>query len=321
MKRIGRVLARAVGTPVAFVVRWLLRLSGQKAGIALVYHAIDEQAGDPDLELVPATASSVFEGHLRYLSRHYRIVRAGELLAAVSERRRGERYPVAITFDDDLRCHVAVALPILERVGVPATFFLTGASLERPFSFWWERLERAFDQGVPDVAELMSAAYRGTQPSVLELGMVVQQLGSEARATVDARLAEVAGADPPDAGLRAADVRRLLRARMEIGFHTLRHDNLTMLTDDELASAMEEGLEALERVAEVPVQIICYPYGRADERVANAARAARFLAGFTTRRAAVRPGDDPLLNGRIGPSNLPGVFAAQLVVALLRRSK
>jgi peptidoglycan/xylan/chitin deacetylase (PgdA/CDA1 family) len=33
-------------------------------------------------------------------------------------------------------------MPVLERHVAPATFFLNGASLERPFAFWWERLQR-----------------------------------------------------------------------------------------------------------------------------------------------------------------------------------
>ncbi|MBA3401020.1 MAG: polysaccharide deacetylase family protein [Actinobacteria bacterium] len=319
-KRIGEAVARVVGTPVAHVVLLVLRLSGRKAGIALMYHAVDEQAGDAGRELVPAVASSVFEGQIRHLKRRYRVVRAGDLPAAIAERRRGERYPVAITFDDDLRCHVAVALPILERVGVLATFFLTGVSLVHPFSFWWERLQRALDQGVSNLAELVGAADVGTCSNAHELVMFVQQLGPESRATVEARLAGVAGIDPPDAGLRAADVRKLVEAQMEVGFHTLRHDNLSLLSDDMLAKAMEDGRGSLEEVVGGPLQIICYPYGYVDERVANAARVARFVSGFTTKRVAVTPGSDPLQIGRWGPSaNSPGALAAQLVVALVRR--
>ncbi len=285
-----------------------------------MYHAIDEHAGNVDRELVPAIASSVFEKQLRHLKRHYRVVRAGDLLAAIAERRRGERYPAAITFDDDLRCHVAVTLPILERVDVPATFFLTGASLERPFSFWWERLQRALDQDVANPATLIGMPETDARADAHQLDIFVQQLGPEARARVEAQLAEVAGDDPPDAGLRAADVRRLVDARMEIGFHTLRHDNLVLLSDDMLASAMKDGRDALEEVVGDRLQVVCYPYGHVDERVANAARAAQFVAGFTTKRGAVTPGNDPLLTTRLGPSaDSAGVLAAQLVVALARR--
>ncbi len=60
-KRTGWALARVLGVPVAFGMRWLLRLSSRKGGIVLMYHGVDDPPGDPD-ELVPAMASSVFEG-------------------------------------------------------------------------------------------------------------------------------------------------------------------------------------------------------------------------------------------------------------------
>jgi peptidoglycan/xylan/chitin deacetylase (PgdA/CDA1 family) len=283
-----------------------------------MYHAVDERPDGRSQELMPAMRPALFEWQLRHLGRHYRLVRAPDLPAAVAARRRGERYPVALTFDDDLRCHVAVTLPILQRADATATFFLTGASLDEPFSFWWERLGRALDLGVANVAELIGVP-AGTTTSDNDLVLFVQRLGEEARTAVEARLADVAGADPPDAGLRAADVVSLVEAGMDVGFHTLRHHNLTLLPDDALASAMEEGREALEEVTGVPLQTFCYPYGFVDDRVADAACAAGFVAGFTCEQVAVATADHPLLIGRVGASvGAAGIFAAQLVVALFR---
>ena len=155
----------------------------------------------------------------------------------------------------------------------------------------------------------------GGRPSVAELGAFVRQLDSEAREAVDSRLPEVAGADPSDAGLRVADVRRLVEAGNEVGFHTLRHDNLVLLPDDALAVAMVEGREALETAVGTVLETICYPYGYVDERVANAARAAGFAAEFTTENTRT-PDGDPLRTGRLGPPLDHGIFAAKLVAAL-----
>ncbi len=282
-----------------------------------MYHGVEDRPGDPG-DLVPALATETFEKQIRHLQRKYRVVPASEFLAAVDQRRRGERFPVALTFDDDLRCHVATVLPIFERYGVKATFFLTGASLEHPRSFWWERLERAFVLGAPNLPGVVGVPDTGSRPTVSELGAFVRQLDSESRAAVDGRLAELAGTDPRDAGLRVADVHRLVAAGMEIGFHTLRHDNLVLLPDDELAAAMVEGREALEKVVGTPLKTICYPYGYADERVANAARAAGFAAGFTIENTPKLDGD-PLRTRRLGAPLDPGVFSTKLVAALALR--
>ncbi|MDP9227052.1 MAG: hypothetical protein M3P18_25045 [Actinomycetota bacterium] len=94
----------------AAVVGSLLRLSARRAGIALVYHGVALRTGDTNLELVAPHGVDIFEAEMRHLARTYRVVSAAELLDAVARRRRGERFPIAVTFDDDLASHVSLAL-------------------------------------------------------------------------------------------------------------------------------------------------------------------------------------------------------------------
>jgi peptidoglycan/xylan/chitin deacetylase (PgdA/CDA1 family) len=303
---------------------WVTRFSGRRSGLALMYHAVGEPPGDPSRELVPAHATTLFEAQLRHLERHYRVVPASELLAAAAGRRRGGRLPVAITFDDDLESHRSVAMPVLKRMRLPATFFLSGASLSRPSDFWWERLQRAIDRGVdvtPALAAAPAAARAASavaeQPGAIhELAMAIQLLPPARRDEVSGALASLAGSGPSQAGLRAEDVQALADAGFEVGFHTLRHDYLPGLGDSELAAAMRDGGGELERVAG-PVRSIAYPHGGADRRVADAAREAGYSYGFTGSGEAVRPETDPLLIGRIEPSfESVGHFAIQVSRAL-----
>jgi peptidoglycan/xylan/chitin deacetylase (PgdA/CDA1 family) len=319
-KRVLRVVARTVGVPVGVVAVLILRLSGRKAGVALMYHSVDERIGDPVLELVPPHGARLFERQIRYVSRAYEVVPAGRLFEAARARRRGQRFPLAITFDDDLACHATVALPILRRSGATATFFLSGASLDRPFAFHYERLQRAFNKGVPEIPALVTGDPDATEPSrIHELGLLLEMMSPDERDAAATRLAHVVGPDPPDAGIRVEHVRDLTEAGMTIGFHTYRHDSLTHLTDDRLTQAMQTGRDALAEAAGSAVEVIGYPHGRADERVADAARAAGFHAGFTTRHDPVTPESDPLLLGRVGPSRRSvGALALELVFTLLK---
>jgi peptidoglycan/xylan/chitin deacetylase (PgdA/CDA1 family) len=196
-----------------------------------------------------------------------------------------------------------VTLPILRRESGTGTFFLSGASLERPFSFWYERLQHAFDERVPGLAALVTGIEGATEPTgIHELGLLVERLSQDDRDAVARRLLDALGSDPPDAGIRHDQVRQLAEGGMTVGFHTLRHDSLSWIPDDRLEAAMFDGREALEAAAGRPVTTIGYPHGRADERVAAAASRAGYEAGFTTLEVAVTPFSDPLLQGRIGPS-------------------
>lgn len=311
MKRLLLTLPAPLRALGVRLVELLLRLSARRAGIVLVYHGLAERAPDLDRDVVPAHEVSLFESQLRYALRRYRVVAASEILEAVRSRRRGERYPLAVTFDDDLASHVSTAMPALERLGVPATFFLCGASLEQPHAFWWERLERAVELGV-DLAPVSGEA---ATPHALALR--IEEASPQERAETARRLGELVGDDPPSSGLRADGVRALAGAGFEIGFHTLRHDRLPPLSDDELAAALTDGRSALEEAAGRRLTSIAYPHGRADERVARAARTAGFELGFTGAGEPVRADSDPMLLPRIEPAFTDvRAFAGQLAWAL-----
>lgn len=306
---------------VARVLAWAARWSRRRAGVAVVYHGVAERTGDPAREMVPPHGRRLFEAQARHLAACYRVVPAGDLPSAVAARRRGERFPVSITFDDDLRSHLQLAVPVLQRLGVPATFFLSGASLGGPRAFWWERLQAAVDANLPVAALLPAGLAPGDRTSIHELGTAIDRLPPDERDAVAERLRSALGADPSDSGLRASDVAALAAGGFEVGFHTLRHDRLPRLDDAALVRALDDGRTALAAIVGRELRTIAYPYGDADGRVAAAARAANYTTGFTTLPVAVRPGDDRLLLGRVEPSfRSAGRFALRLLVTLLRRA-
>ena len=304
--------------------RLRLRVSDAPRGLVLVYHAVADRTGDRATEIVPPHAADLLAEHVRHLKRHFRIVESAAILEAAAARGRGDRPPVAITFDDDLPSHVRLAAPVLERHGVRATFFLTGAGLDGPVTFWWERLQRAFDRGLGahDRARLAAAAgipavdLEGPE-AIRRASRAVQALGD--REAAKAVIAELAGPDPQDSGLSEADIRRLIDGGHAIGFHTLRHDRLPVLDDEHLAAAMTDGRERLAAIAG-PLRQIAYPHGRADARVAAATRSAGFELGFTTEWRPVRRDDDPHLIGRLEPPFAPAArFAGQVAATLGER--
>lgn len=286
-----------------------------------MYHSVAEIPGDLDREIVPAHGSRLFASQVRHLTQRFRVVRADQLQASAQARRRGQRFPVAITFDDDLHCHKEVVLPILASSRATATFFLTGSSLYAPFALWWERLQRAVDAGV-DVSRVANVWARvGRGRSIHEVGREIEGMSPSERDRISTEFAAALGPDPPDSGLRAEGIQALVDRGMKVGFHTLRHDPLPPLDDEQLEQAMTNGRAELETVLGERLTTIAYPHGHADARVAAAARAAGFEFGFTTRVEPVGASSDSLLLGRLGPSyRSTGHFALQLLRLLLRRS-
>ena len=290
-------VARLVGVPTAVVLCHAGRLSSKKLALALVYHSLADRDGDPATELVAPHGVASFRAHLRLARRCFKVIPASQLVPAMSRRRRGGRFPLAVTFDDDLSSHRIAASAMVE-LGLTATFFLTGATLDGPRGFWWQLLQACYDLGLGGPA----SAIVGVEDAGLHaVALTIQHMPRCDREGVTARLRELLAGGEPEASLQADDVRALVASRAEIGFHTLRHDYLPELPDDALEVAVSEGRDRLESAAGEPIRTIAYPHGGTDRRVAAAAGRAGFELGFAGEPSAIRLEDDPLLLARIEP--------------------
>jgi peptidoglycan/xylan/chitin deacetylase (PgdA/CDA1 family) len=317
----------AVRFAFARVLRVRARRSAARVGAVLVYHRIGPAVAIPEVEVDPGVSPEGFAGQLEHLRRQYRVVPASGILDAASRRQPGQRLPVAITFDDDLSSHVDEARPALRRAGVPATFFLCGASLREAHTFWWEDLQRAIDgrliqpDALPHVRETdLAAALERVPFAIRRVASAIERLEPARRADVAAALSAAAGPAPADSGIRVSGVRAVVEAGCEIGFHTLRHESLHRLSDAELEEALREGRDRLATAAGRPLELVAYPHGKGDPRVAAAARRAGFALGFTTVEGMVGPDTDPHLVPRIAPAPSPGGLALELARAFTNRA-
>ena len=279
------------------------RQSKRQLGLVLIYHQVGPGSGDPRCDLVPQLDLGIFEAQLAYLLRRYELVPLSELLSRVTEAERGDRLPVALTFDDDLQTHAQYVAPVLEDAEIPATFFLTGASLCGYGSYWWRDLQRAADRGgrewaqlVREIGQTAASASRGT--GLHALARAIETMPPEKHDRVRDRIRAAAGDTHADGQLTPGEIERIA-ASFEIGFHTAGHYNLQTLTDGYLKDALTDGLPQLRTVAGSRVTSIAYPHGRADRRIAMAAKEAGFELGFVSSGGPIRGGDDPLLLDRI----------------------
>lgn len=311
-------MRRALRRPAGAALATALRASDAKIGLALCYHRVGDPPGRAGWALVPALGTKLFTAQLRHVRARYRLVRAGELAEAIATRRRGQRFPLAVTFDDDLAVHAGQTAPLLRQLGVPATFFLGGAALDGPRPFFWEALQAALDAGMaPDDPLLPPVDDPGGPGGPRRLAEAIRARSPGEREALTAALLERGDAAEP--GLREDGVRALAAAGFEIGFHTRDHEALDGLDDAALERALTDGRERLAAIAGGPLDTIAYPFGIADARVAGAARAAGYEAGFTLDARAITSAGDPLLMGRFQPSfATAGYTAAELGRGLAR---
>jgi peptidoglycan/xylan/chitin deacetylase (PgdA/CDA1 family) len=281
-----------------------VRRSHKHVGLVLMYHAIGPVSGDPRSDIVPTLASSTFREQLEHLASHYEVVPLGQLRERISARRSGDRLPVAITLDDDLASHIEYAAPALDKLGLPATFFLTGRTLKGPAPFWWQDLQSVADRdnGALNVLRTQLAPrwpWLADADDIRDVAATIEQLAAGDRDEIAARLRELAEDDTVDRGLEAGSVTELAQAGFEVGFHTRRHQSLPLLSDAELREALRDGLAELQEVTRSRPVTIAYPYCRADLRVASAAADAGFETGVVCAGGPARLSQAPLLMDRL----------------------
>jgi peptidoglycan/xylan/chitin deacetylase (PgdA/CDA1 family) len=80
----------------------------------------------------------VFESYCRFFKRHFKVVPLRELVAKLESSAPLNR-ELAITFDDGYRDNFENAAPVLERLGLPATFFIVTQWMGTDVVPWWDR--------------------------------------------------------------------------------------------------------------------------------------------------------------------------------------
>lgn len=264
-------------------------------------------------ELRPSEpTAAIFEQRMRWIRAQFNVLPLGEAVAGLKRGSLPER-PLAITFDDGYADNHDVALPILSKLGLPATFFVATGYLDggRMFN---DTVIESVRQARGDALDLVavglglhavgSADARNTAIDAI-LGQV-KRLPHAERERAVAAIVEVAGATPPDDLMMTSDqVAALDRAGMEIGGHTVTHPILATLPEVDAEREIRDGRQRLKDIIGKPIQLFAYPNGKPHvDYTANHARILRelgFDGAVSTAWGTSSPGDDPFQVPRFTP--------------------
>lgn len=178
----------------------------------------------------------------------------------------------AITFDDGYADNHDVALPILQRHGLSATFFIAVGFLDggRMFNDTVIETVRRCRQPMLDLTllglgrhDLQSLeAKRQAIPALLN--QIKYQPLAQRRETVNA-LADIAKVTlPDDLMMTRQQVKALHEAGMGIGAHTVHHPILARLERREAEQEIADSREYLQALLGVPVTLFAYPNGQPE---------------------------------------------------------
>ncbi len=212
---------------------------------------------------------------------------------------------LAITFDDGYADNQEIALPILQRHALPATFFVATGFLDGG-RMWNDTVieclrhttRASIDVEALGVSGLPTGSVVERRAAIARLIPLIKYKDLAARVTVLEALHRACGSPALSNALmmRSAQVRSLHAAGMEIGAHTVNHPILTALPDDEARRELQQGRDALQQLIQTPVVTLAYPNGRPgtdyDQRHVAIARGLGFQQAVTTAVGVASAGDD-----------------------------
>ncbi len=292
--------------------RLISHLPDQRLSV-LAYHRVLSapdplRAGDPTVE--------AFEARMRWVASTYNVLPLLDAVRALRDNRLPAR-ALCVTFDDGYADNHDLALPVLRKLGLPATFFVTTGYLEGACMFNDAVIEAVRSAPGPtlDLRDLGFglAAVGSDERRGHTVGRILGQLKYELprqRHKVALAIVKRAGISPPRGLMMTAEqVKALCIAGMEIGAHTVTHPILAGISLDRAREEMARSRAHLERITGGPIRLFAYPNGHPgrDYRREHAtlAREIGFEAAVTSARGAARPGGDVYQLPRFTPWDRP----------------
>ncbi|MBT8080887.1 MAG: polysaccharide deacetylase family protein [Gammaproteobacteria bacterium] len=311
MKRLIALLLRA--TFVLHIVRFLNR---KKVTILMLHGVAGDHADAGWAPLWPRMTPERLDLVLSQLGRHYRFVSIDDAVDMLAGRTPALHNALVLTFDDGYRNNLTEALPVLEKHGVPATFYIATGFVETGESYWIDRLDYAL-QKAPDEARLvdaageahdlrgldregLAAAYRRMRLAVKnsvaddeQMLAAFDRISGQLEEAADASISDIIDTDPYVSVASWQELREAAaRGGVEIGSHTVNHCRLTGIDAHSVAQQLTDSMQHLEQRVGEGCRHFCYPNGNYDADVAGQVRAAGYASAVTTENGLNAVGDD-----------------------------
>lgn len=280
----GNRLAKAAGN--------ILSPGGDRARlIVFCYHQVLEKRdplrpGEPD--------EAQFLNDVRLINSVFNVlpfVEAARKLKAGSLPKRS----ACITFDDGYANNFELAAPILQSVGVPATFFIAGGAVDT--GVMWN------DLVIESVSRSGSKDEKGNLAAILG-GLKYRPMADRWDAAVEMYRNSV-GSDLPRLMMTRDMVAGLARQGFEIAGHTINHPILKELSDDDARREIEDCATWIRDITGDAPTSFAYPNGVPGQDYTSAhsamVREAGFEAAASTQWALAHRGSDSFSIPRVGP--------------------
>jgi peptidoglycan/xylan/chitin deacetylase (PgdA/CDA1 family) len=185
-------------------------------------------------------------------------------------------YSFALTFDDGFENNYSIAVPILNDLGLPATFYVTTQFIDENSMSWIDRIEACLE--ITPEAQLSFPwdvnryELKNTRDKLEFLDYLRSRVKQDKTIDQDELASSIcsqcgideiqSSSDPLDRKMSWQQVREISEnERFIVGGHTHRHANMNFLTHDELETEVLTSIRLLREKADIHPRHYSYPEG------------------------------------------------------------
>lgn len=248
----------------------------------LAYHRIYDVPSDYpfDLGLISATAE-VFEQQMRILKKDFIPITIKQLVDHINKEKALPRNAIMITFDDGFDDNYYNAYPILKKLDMPATFFVSTDFVESNEAIWFERLAYFFYRVEAlsiyikqlDLELTLTSSLLSRREAYGILVEAIKLVENSIRIEILNELYIEYG-DPYNSISEEASkyskpmtwnqLQQMADDGFDIGAHSVTHPVLSKLTMEELSFELNESKVRLEEKINTEVLSTAYPVGQSE---------------------------------------------------------
>ncbi|MCG5497546.1 polysaccharide deacetylase family protein [Ectothiorhodospira variabilis] len=288
----------------------------------LIFHQV---LSEPDPFRPEALDAVTFDWQIALLAQHFNLLPLPEAIDRLRDGTLPSR-AACVTFDDGYADNATVALPILDKYRVPATFFISTGYLDGG-RMWHDTVIEAVRLMETDLLDLsdslgqrfLTGSIHEKRRSTRRLIALLKNLDPMDRdALIQQIIRPVSSRLPTDLMMTSDQVRMMQKSGMVLGCHTVTHPIFTTVSTDTVRQEIQQGRADLQSLLDDSVTLFAYPNGRPfDDYLAEHVALVRelgFDAAFSTASGVATLASDNWQLPRFSPwDRIPARFMARLL--------
>ena len=251
----------------------------------LMYHGVSLSGGNGTIRVID------FERHIRFLLEHFRFISIDEL----NETPEKEKRRILLTFDDGFHNNYLYAVPILKKLNIPATFFISHRHCQKDLFLWFSYI-RALSVFYKEPefiwrGEIFDFKVKKRKESIQKIRDILLDLNphpSEIYKVISNEFPPIETFVSPDniseyfSGMSRKELKAISSNPLfELGIHTADHAFLTRSKVEEVHEQLLQNIDFLEEISQLKPQAIAYPSGDYNESILKVCRELEIPIGFS----------------------------------------